>query len=430
MLLPNFNVFLYSAPEEKVGGGGGAIENKNLGVSGMVSLMEEDDKEEPIKLVEDKEEKKEEEPIKLVEEEKEEGEEETEGEDELKELEDELKEPDEDKLELITPARRKDILKEFPDVFKKFPYLEHAYYRDQQFSEMFATPKEAKDTIDKAQILDQFDSDLKQGNIETALKAVKGSGEIAFNKLVDDYLPNLARIDKDAYHHVIGNILKTTAIQMIEDGRSSGNEELLDAAKVMYKFIFPSDKQIMRPSVMSKPEDNKEEDRISEREQAINKREFERARDELTVRVTNTLKSTIEANIDPKGSMTDYVKKNASRDCYEKLESLLNSDKRLGVLIDRLWESAFKENFSKSAMDKIKTAYNSRAKSLLPTVIKQARQEALKSSGKREESTDRKGPIAVGKSASSSQNSGKSSEQKAKEIPADVSSRDYLMSDS
>lgn len=58
-------------------------------------------------------------------------------EDELKELEEELEGPKEEDLELTTPVRRKEILKKYPTLFKDFPYLEKAYYREQQFTKYF-----------------------------------------------------------------------------------------------------------------------------------------------------------------------------------------------------------------------------------------------------------------------------------------------------
>src|SRR6516162_6794140 len=57
----------------------------------------------------------------------EEGEQEEEEVDELAEIEAEIGEPTEEQLELVTPVRRREILKAYPDLFKKFTYLEKAY---------------------------------------------------------------------------------------------------------------------------------------------------------------------------------------------------------------------------------------------------------------------------------------------------------------
>lgn len=419
MFLLKHNPFF--APEE-------VIEKGELGKEEIIKLLGEDDeKEEKLDIKEKKEEKEE------VEEEVE-GEEKEEEKDELDELEEELEEPDEDKLELTTPVRRKEILSKYPKLFKDFPYLEKAYYREQQFTEILSTIDDAKLAVSKADVLDKFEVDLNQGNLEPALKAVKGN-ERAFNTLVDNYLPTLAKVDKDAYHHVIGNIIKTTTLAMINEGKNSNNAELQEAAKILNHFVF-GNTQITQPTNLAKPKDEAEDSKneeLNRREREILQKNFENSRDTLNTKVNNILKSTIEANIDPKESMTDYVRKNATRECQEKLEELLEGDKRLGMLIDKLWEVSFKDGFSRASQDKIKSAYLSRAKTLLPTVIKQARNEALKGLGKRvekdEDDTPKKGPLPIGRSASSKSSSGKSEREQANAIPKGMSSRDFLMQD-
>lgn len=430
MLLPNsftFKNFMY--PDEGVG-----IEApiEKLDKNEMLEFLSDDVQEETIELdnktpVKGKPEKEE----KEEEVEKEENEEAEGEEDELKELEEELKGPDEEELELIAPVRRKEILKKYPNIFKDFPYLNNAYYREQQFTEIFPNPKEAREAQEKADILDKFDADIKTGNLDKAVAAAKASGEKAFNNLVDNYLPNLAKVDKDAYHHVVGNIIKTTTIQMLQEARNSGNEDLQAAARLLNQFVFGTDK-INHPTNLTQASsgDTKKEDEIARREQEFNDRQYEAAANDVSGRISNVLKSTIEANIDPKSSMTDFVKKHSVIEAQQKLVSLLTSDKRLGMLIDKLWEQSAKENFSRNSIDKIKSAYLSRAKSLLPAVIKGARIEALKASNRtvKEETTPNKGHLPVGRTTTSS-NGGKSPSQKAQEIPAGMSSMEYIMKD-
>lgn len=424
----------YFSPEDKVGG---AVEDKALSKGEMIDFMSSEDKEEVLdikeKPIKEKEEdEKEEEEIEEKDDEKEE-----EKEDELTELEEELDGPEEDKLELVAPVRKKEILAAYPDLFKKFPYLERAYYREQKFTELLPTIKDAEMAVEKSNILDQFDADIRVGNLEKAISAVKGSGEEAFHNLVDNYLPNLYKIDKDAYLHVVGNLIKQTTHSMLAEAASSNNAELKEAAEIVNQFIFAS-KQVSQPTKLSREKpDSKAEDAQKQREQAYTRERFETSRDDLTAKVNNTIKSTIEANIDPKGSMSDYIKKNATRDCQERLVNMLDGDRRLTVIIDRLWDDSFKNNFSRASLDKIKVAYLSRAKALLPTVIKQARNEALKGSGKRvrEESNEeevtqtKRGPLPVGRTTSSNNGGGKSDSERAKAIPSNMTSKDYLLQD-
>lgn len=420
-----FNLSPFMAPEE-------VVDNSPMGKEDMITFMGEDDEKEEVLEIDDKK-------VDAKENNKEDKKEDEESDkkDEIDELEEELEEPDDEKLELDSRPRKRDILKDFPELFKKYPGLEKAYYREQQFTELLSTIEDAKEAVTKADILDKFESDVSQGNLENAIQAVKGSGEKAFNNLVDNYLPNLAKVDKDAYHHVVGNIVKTTIAAMINEGKSSNDDDLQAAARILNQFVFGTN-QVIPPSMLSKPEQkNEKEEELNRREHQLREEKFNESRDAINTKVANVLKSTIEANIDPKESMTDYVRKNASREALEELETLLEKDTRLERMLNKLWLQAAKENFSRVSTDRIKNTYLSVAKTLLPSAIKKARIEALKGSGKRVREDDeetgqsKRGPIPAGRTSSGSHSeSRKSDREKAGAIPKGMSYQDYLMKDS
>lgn len=401
----------------------------------MIDFLNADDEnDEVIPLVEPKKDKEiskgkedEEEP-----DDEKEDEVEDEEDDELKDLEDELEGPTDEQLELVTPVRRKEILKKYPTLFKDFPYLEKAYYREQQFTELLPTIEDAKAAVESKQILDRFENDVMGGNTETILKSVKAENPQAFYKIVDDYLPTLARVDEKAYIHVLSNVTKHTIVTMVQEAKRSGNEVLQNAAQILNQFVFGSSnfeppKKLSRESA---PEDRQKDNELSQREREFNNRQFVTAQNDLNTRVNNALKNTIDANLDPKKSMSDYVRKNAAREAIETLEILISKDSRFKVLTDKLWERAFNDGFTKESTDRIRSAYVSKAKTLLPSVIKKARNDALRGMGKRvreeEDTTPSKGPVPAGKPRSQS-NSGKIS--KAAEIPKGMSSLEFLNSD-
>ena len=369
--------------------------------------------------------------------EKEEKEDESEEEvDELKEIEEELKEPTEEDLELTTPVRRKEILAKYPKLFKDFPYLEKAYYREQQFTELLPTIQDAKQAVEKAGILDQVEQEILNGDIGSVLRAAKNENQEAFNKIADNYLPALRAVDQQAYYHVLGNVVKDTIITMVREARNLGEQgaPLQAAANILNQFIFGS-QQFSAPTTLSKqtnPQDQSREQEFQQREQKIVMTQFESTKNDLQTRADNVLKSTIDAHIDPKGSMTDYVKKNATSDAFNTLEDLISRDTRFRGILDKLWEKAFEKRFDKESTDKIKSAYLSKARTLLPSVIKKARNEALRGLGSRSngeeeiDTTERKrGPITPGRSTSPSSGKFKS----AKDIPAGMSTLDVLMKD-
>lgn len=350
----------------------------------------------------------------------------------LEDLEKELKDDDvdEDKLELVTPVRRSEILKAYPKLFKEFPYLEKAYYREQQFTEVFPTLDDAKEASAKAEVLDKFEADLFAGKTEILLKSVLDNDPAGFDKLVDNYLPNLAAVSEKAYHHIIGNITKHTIQAMNEEAagleEESGNR-LKIAAHILNQFVFGSVK-FTAPTKLAKdtPIDDNKSKFDNERNQ-FRQEKFNDAVENLNTRVSNSIESTIKQYIDPKQSMTDFVRDHATADAVKEISDLLSKDTRFKTLVDKLWDKAAKSNFPKNLIDDIRNAYMSRAKTVLPTVIKTARDKALKGMGKRVEDTDKKGPITR-RSTSPIDKDDKSG--KDTKVPKNMSNLDFMMRDS
>lgn len=356
-----------------------------------------------------------------------------ESDDELKELEEELNEdvPNEEQLELVTPVRRAQILKKYPNLFKDFPYLEKAYYRDRQFTELLPTIDDAKSAIDKAKTLDSFEEDLLKGNTENMLLAAKNSDVNAFHKIVDNYLPTLAKVDGSAYSHVIGNVVKQTIIAMVSEARTSGNEGLQNAAQLLNQFVFGSTRFEQPKNLAKEDTKNDAEEKLREKERNFAKQQFNRISGELHTKVNNSLKSTIEQHIDPKQSMSDYVKRTASREAFETLDTLIKKDSQFKVLVDKLWERAEKSDYSEESINKVRSAFLAKAKSLLPSVIKKARNEALRGMGKKVKDTDDTRNNDRRRSTDKDDNKGSRTPNNRGNsgVPAGMSTLDFLMSE-
>jgi hypothetical protein len=414
------------APESDAGGDGA---NDNLETLELLNV--EDEPEETLDITPAKKESGE------IGEATEDSEESDEAEiDELKEIEEELEGPKEEDLELTTPVRRKEILKKYPTLFKDFPYLEKAYYREQQFTEVFPTINDAKVAVEKARILDGVEGQIMSGDISTLLTAAKTESQEAFYKIADNYLPALRKVDQQAYYHVLGNVIKDTIVTMVKEGRALGEQgaPLTSAANILNQFVFGS-QTFTPPQNLARnipPDEIQRRNQIQQENRDRFIGTFESTRNDLQTKADNVLKSTISQHIDPKNTMTDYVKGHAVNEAHETLENLISKDTRFRGLLDRLWEKAYEKNFDKDSTDKIKSAYLSKAKTLLPSVIKTARNNALKGLGRNTRSTEdiieltpKKSPSTNGRSTAPS-SGGKI--RAAKDIPKNMSTLDVLMS--
>jgi hypothetical protein len=287
-----------------------------------------------------------------------------------------LAKPD-DELNVEAPPRKKEILKEYPELFKKFPFLEKMMYRDREYTELFGSFDDAKELADKSESFNNFENQLLAGNTEEILREVKTTDEKAFNIIVDDYLPTLAKVDKEAYFHVVGNLNRRLIIEMVQEANDTNNDDLKQAALLVNQFIFGSSKFTAPTNrVDKKPDAAKDE--VEQERLSLVKERFETARNDLQTRVDNTLRATISDYIDPKGVMSGYVKKNAVNDAMKILNESIGSDSSVVKNLDRLWRASLEDKFSKDSQSRIQSYYLSKAKGNLKNAILKARAEALK----------------------------------------------------
>jgi len=354
----------------------------SLSAQGILDKLNEatetDEPEDKIEL-EDTEDKEEDEPDE---------EEEPEGKTEDKEDEEEDKSEDEDKddddeeeLSLVAPFRKRDILKKYPKIFKEFPYLEEAFYRDQKFVEVFPTVRDAKEAAEKAEYMERFEAQLMDGDTETVLKLVRDNDQNSFNEIVDNYIEVLGKVDPNAQLHVIGNVAKNLIITLAREGKSRKDENLQNTAQILQEFLFQT-KEFEAPKKLAK---ERSEDDNSERDEWREER-FNTVQGDMSKRIENSLTATINSSIDPRDSMTEYVKSRAVKDVLSQMQEQIGDDNRFTKILDGLWIRANEQNYSEDSMRKIRGAYLSKAKTVLPRVIRKVRQEALKGLGRKSSS--------------------------------------------
>jgi hypothetical protein len=374
---------LLSSKEEEV-----PIEDKELGKEEIISLLAEGEELEE----ENKEGKKEEEEIKLNEEDE---------------------ESDNKGL--------KEVVKAHPDLFKKFPFLKNSYYRERQFTELFPNPQDAEEAIERLSAYEELENTTAKGDASVFLKAVKEDNPRAFAKIVDSYLETLGKVDSDAHAHVISGVIKNLITSLVRESKRTDNAELRKVALAINRFAFDSD-----DFVPHEPLSRGKEDEVESEKEQWNKERFISTRDELDEQVTNVMKNAIMKHIDPKGQMSDYVKRTAVREALEEALEILSNDRSLKGHLNSLWKKVFDSNFNSSSRNAIKSAFLSKAQTVLPLVIKKARTEALRGLEKRvqreEQSEEEREPVRRRESTPSKRG-------EKNKVPAGMTTLDFLSQD-
>ncbi len=328
--------------------------------------------------------------------------------------------------ELVNPLSRKALLKEYPDIFKKFPQLEKGYYASQKYREYFPTLDDAKEASDKIEKFTEIERELEQGNPSSLIASAKDKPE-TFAQLVDNYLPALGKADPDAYYHVIGNVLKTTIVRMGKTAQAKQDDDLLTAAKILHEWAFGESTQVTPPVPYMRGRVTPQQDELEREKEEFHNQKLQDNQEEVKSKVNSVIKGTIEQYIDPNERMTPFAKRAAVKEALDKVNELLEKDRELKRLTEKLWKTAQESKYSSETVGKIRRATQERAKVILPQVIKKVRADALKGVERRPSSNpvDRQGPLPnSGRQSTSQFKSGRTPSK----VPGNMNTLDFFNS--
>lgn len=348
----------------------------------------------------------------------------TEEKDEEKEEKVEIK--DEDEESYTDVPKRQVILKEFPELFKKFPGLEKSIYREQQYAELFPTISDAREAADRLADFKSFEGELFDGSIEGILKSVKSSNEKAFGKITGGILQTLHKVDEKSYYSTLNHVIKSALSTAFKSAKSSGDDQLEIASQLLHKFIYGST-TVSEPEIVANEPDEKES-KLTEREQNFAKQQLGNAINDVSTRTDNLIKSTVDKYIDTKSVMTSYVRGKAVDDVMTRVRSNIDGDARFKAVLDKLWQASARDGYSEVSKTKIRNALISKARTILPGIIQKVKVDALKGLATRtreaSEPKDEK-PLPSGRASASNTSSG----SKKGEVPKGMKTLDFLMQD-
>jgi len=264
-----------------------------------------------------------------------------------------------------------------------------------------------------------LNSNLRSGTAE--------NDKNAFYKLVDNMMLDLGKIDEGAQVHVISNVGKHLIQQMWE----TGDQAVRAAAHILNQFIT-GQAQWQPPAKLSK-EQAPEQDKIQEERRQIQNERFTSIRDDVIQVLDKRIQATLDKNIDPNGSMTEFTKNAAITEAKRQIQTAIKSDVRFQKLMNQAWVKAARSNYSKDSTEFLKKNYSNKTQLLLPAIIKNVRNQALRGY-KRSANSDvkvnvrepqKRGPVAAGNSAPQSRG-----KQSASKTPPPGGVKNFLMSDS
>ncbi len=299
------------------------------------------------------------------------------GEEEEPEEEEEEKEEEPEEEVVAGRPSIKAIKKEFPEVFKKFPILKSSLFRDAEFSKSFANPEEAAEASVKAENYDTLEASLVSGTPELLMKELHENNPRAFEKVVENWLPQLRALDEKAYISATEPILEELIFLAFRHAEKVGDQNLAMSARHLANFVFANGGEIPDIGKKGQKAPNPAELQLQKEREQWTQTRFKEADSEIYSRVTRSLDQVIRQGIDPTGNMTERMKASIVTDVINEANALLVRDQVHGRRMSALWKRAHQDAYSRQSKESIVNTYLSGVKPLLHNLRNRIRAEYL-----------------------------------------------------
>ena len=341
--------------------------------------------------------------------------EESEEESEDEEEDDSDKEEDEDKEDDIELSRVSltDIKGKYPNFFKDFPDLKHAFFREQQFTEVFPTIEDARKAAEAQVAYEEMTDAVTEGNAQHFLSELRNENPEALEKFANNFLPALQETSKDLYFATIGPTVRHFVRQVFVHGENEKDDNVKNAAKIVHKLIFGGgyDDVERGGNELNITRTNNKDSSVEEDK----KKYFAGKYQSLYTDVGNSCHTELEKQINKGLSDLDKGQKGLARlitnEVKNKVLAEMDKDSAYLSRMQNLWKREQRMGFQGQLKNSFLTVFMSKAKTLIPKIRAEVRKEALGKSanGSKNDGTR----ITAGKQSSG--NKGKITPEKARE---------------
>jgi len=338
--------------------------------------------------------------------------------DEETDKESDEEEPKEDKEDIEGTRLRpsiKQIIAKMPEaekVFKAFPQLRDAYYREAKFSAIYSTIDDAQDAAEKAEALDIFDENIRKGSSKELLEAIGKDDKKVLKNFAISLLPTLREVDEDLFYEATVPVFNTVIRNLFRAGEKAGGKDgqnMMAAAKIMANHLHGS-YDIPEAEKKVDPELEEERKKFNEEKQKEQEEKFNNFEVSVNERTRKFMEKEISKGLDD--SLSEFIRNGIVTEVINRVGKELSNDKQHMTGISRLWKAALNERLSGKSADRIIAAFLSRAKQLIPEIRSKVKAEAIGSRNKKADGQSRTSRREVRTGTHSGRNDSKTLDKK------------------
>lgn len=270
----------------------------------------------------------------------------------------------------------KQITEKFPTLFKEFPQLRHTFFREQEYAKVFPTVEDAQEAATKAENFSYLEADLLAGSPTNLLKSISQAAPEAFEKLVNEFLPSVYSLNKDAFYSVTRPILSNALKAAFNEGTQDGNKNLVLASQYLNRFLFGSTDIEDTKVITQRQQPDSAREKFEQERSTFFKQRSEDFENDVHKTVRNELKKLSSAGLDPENKLNEFTRSSIIDKIIEQVGSVLSKDTRHQATMNSLWKRALQSGLSPELKSRIIQTHIARVKEILPTIRAKVRSEA------------------------------------------------------
>jgi len=275
------------------------------------------------------------------------------------------------------------LVAKYPKIFKDFPGLRNTFFRERDYSKLFPTVEDARESYEHLNKLKAGEQRISQADPGDFLDLL---GEYDVNKqrrFINDFLPALLAKNRPAFQAVTEPVIRHMIKSAYGDGKRNGNNNLMNSALNVHEWMFGDDKidAPSRPLHQREERTNEtdpEKEELRRQNQEILRGQHQNFVDTILTNSSKTITNIVQKNLPE--DVSPFLGRSITRDVMDELASVLRDDPAHRSNMERLLKQAAANRYSQEWKDRVSSAYLSRAKLALPTIIKKVRSQALKGS--------------------------------------------------
>lgn len=276
------------------------------------------------------------------------------------------------------------LKKEHPKLLKEMPELRSTIFREQKYTELLPTIKDAEQAVEAMDILSGLQQEIVSGSSEKFIKSVNELGDGVLEGFLGNFTNALYEISKDTYL----NFMYPEFKKVLRAAARNSDERISAAAHNLHHFIF-GDADFNAEVGLSTKKKDPREDKVAVREQEFENKQLNSARQDVGQSCEKRLKFNIMKPLQDAG-ISKLQAKFLEDEIFRRVDSATAKDVRHMGNIRHLWDRARKEGYTSEGKDRIINAYLSRAKLLVPKYRQQVLSEAKVSAKMKFDEKDKK----------------------------------------